>query len=502
MSKLGRKIAMGSAARGINLIATAAASLLLMPFVVHKLGDRMYGVWALVATFVGYYGLMELGLSSAVSRHLSGALGSGDQEECNRVFNTALRIYGALSVAAMLLTVIIAGLAPSVLKNSTDSILFSKIILVVGASVALMFPTRIFKGVLEANLRFNWTAYFDLLSVAVRTVLVILALNAGYKVLALAWVTLLTSVLSAILYVYFSFRDVPFLRLDSRYWGRGTAAVLFSYGVYSLAANLADILRFQIDNMVVATFISIAAVTHYSIAGKMAEYFLALMLALMGVFNSVFSRQEGSRDFDGLKKTFFFASKVSVCASSFVGFGLIAWGKPFIVRWMGPAYLDAYPCLVALVIGMTTALWQAPSVSLLYAISKHKFLALSNTIEGVANLILSLVLVKKYGILGVALGTVFPMVISKLLIQPIYVCRVARLDYREYIQKAGKTILVAVGSLIIPFALSSKFAVPDYRMLLGVGLISLAFYLAVFVLVELSGEERNLLRKSIVPNLT
>src|SRR5437588_11948842 len=90
------KLITGSATRVLNTIATAIVAMLITPFVVHVLGDRMYGIWTLVATFVGYYGLLELGLSQAITRYLSRSLGSVDPEECNRVFNTSLRIYLAL----------------------------------------------------------------------------------------------------------------------------------------------------------------------------------------------------------------------------------------------------------------------------------------------------------------------------------------------------------------------------------------------------------------------
>jgi O-antigen/teichoic acid export membrane protein len=94
-----------------NLAATVLVSFLMVPFVVHRLGDRMYGIWALVSTFISYYGLMDLGLSTAVARFLAGAAGTHDNARFNRMFNTALRLYfwiaaailavgGALAVAA------------------------------------------------------------------------------------------------------------------------------------------------------------------------------------------------------------------------------------------------------------------------------------------------------------------------------------------------------------------------------------------------------------------
>src|ERR1700746_3645028 len=102
-SNTARKLARGSMLRFLNLVATTLVSILIMPFVVRMLGDRLYGLWTLVAALIGFYGVLDLGLSRATTRYLAGALGSGDEDECNRVFNTGLRLYlmlGALVLAA------------------------------------------------------------------------------------------------------------------------------------------------------------------------------------------------------------------------------------------------------------------------------------------------------------------------------------------------------------------------------------------------------------------
>ena len=74
MSGTARKLASGFFFRFANTIATAVVSVVIMPFVVHSLGDRDYGIWTLVATFVGYYGVSNSGTGSRskpLSRPLS-----------------------------------------------------------------------------------------------------------------------------------------------------------------------------------------------------------------------------------------------------------------------------------------------------------------------------------------------------------------------------------------------------------------------------------------------
>lgn len=501
MAGTARKLVSGLVVRLTATVATALVSVAIMPFVVHSLGDRDFGIWTLVATFVGYYGLLELGLAAAVSRYLARSLGAEDHEVCNRVFNTSLQLYLGIGVVALAISCAGAAVVPWFSRSAADVYLARKLILIVGVSIALMFPSRVYKGLLEAHLRFDITAGLDLLSLALRTGMIFPVLFAGYGVLGLAWTTLLTGLPSFVLQMYFAHRQLPFLRVDRKYWERETARSLFSYGSYSLIANLANVLRFKLDAVVVAGYVGLAAVTHYRIGGVLTQYVFDLMSAMMGVFPAVFSRQEGARNYEALQQTFFFASKIAVCVASFIGFGMLAWGKAFIVRWMGPQYADAYPVLVFLVIGVTVSLWQGPSISLLFGISKHKFFAIFNAIEGLANLLLSLLLVRHYGMNGVALGTLIPMVINKLFIQPVYVCRVANIDYFEYVRKTGRTLAVVAGALLIPLLLSIRFVSPNYKVLFAVGSLSAIIYGLCLWLFEFSSAETQVLRSAILPQL-
>jgi O-antigen/teichoic acid export membrane protein len=180
---------------------------------------------------------------------------------------------------------------------------------------------------------------------------------------------------------------------------------------------------------------------------------------------------------------------------------MIAWGRPFIARWMGVQYLDAYPVLVVLVLAYYLALVQGPAVGLLYGLSRHKYFAVVNSVEGIVNLLLSILLVRRYGIVGVALGTLIPMVISTAFIQPVYVCRVARIDYFEYLRRIGRTLAIAVGSLVLPLLLSVRFAVPDYLILLSVALVSLGLYVMPLWMLEFSPVETRILQGAVWPQL-
>jgi O-antigen/teichoic acid export membrane protein len=166
---------------------------------------------------------------------------------------------------------------------------------------------------------------------------------------------------------------------------------------------------------------------------------------------------------------------------------------------MGARYHDAYPCLVVLIIGWFCSLAQSPSVQLMFGTSKHKFFAWVNSAEGVLNLVLSILLAKRYGIIGVALGTMIPMVLNKVMVQPVYVCRVAEIDYFEYVRRMGRTLGVIIVSLIVPVLLTLRFARPDYKSLAALALVSALAYGFMVLLLEFTPDETQRLERAFLP---
>lgn len=461
----------------------------------------MYGFWILVGTFIGYYGLLDLGLSSAISRHIAGAIGAGDTDESNRVCNTSLLIYTGLGLTVLLSTVVTALLSPLFLDNPEDIHLFPKVFIILGLNVAIDLPARVFLGVLYSTLRFHIVSSIQILSLALRTALIVWVLNSGYSVLALALVTFIAGFPKNILLFYFAKKALPTFQFGKRFFNRKTAKSLFSYSTFILIIRISDRLKFHADAFVITAFIGLSAVTHFRIATLLVDYFSEIIGAVFGVLTPFFSQKDASSETKSIRKALFFSTKLSICMTSFICFGLITWGKPFIQIWVGPDYPESYTCLVILTLGMTFALWQAPSIAYMFGTSQHKLLAILNLIEGIVNLLLSLVLVRFYGLVGVALGTFIPMMIHKLFILPVYFCNASQFEYKEYVWEIAKMVVTVCCSLVLPLLISLYFLAPDYNILFTLGFVSLAIYSITVWILGFHPEERQILIKIFVKRL-
>src|ERR1700745_3616527 len=76
----------------------------LSPFILHHLGDEAFGLWILIFSVTGYYGLFDLGIRSSIVRYVAKYSANEEYDELNRLVNTAMFSYSGIGVMAMAIT--------------------------------------------------------------------------------------------------------------------------------------------------------------------------------------------------------------------------------------------------------------------------------------------------------------------------------------------------------------------------------------------------------------
>src|ERR1700730_11375313 len=89
-------------ALGIDVVV----GFLLSPFILHRLGDVAFGVWVLIFSITGYYGLFDLGIRSSIVRYVSKFSATDSTDEIAKLINTSLFSYSCIGIFCLLLTAI------------------------------------------------------------------------------------------------------------------------------------------------------------------------------------------------------------------------------------------------------------------------------------------------------------------------------------------------------------------------------------------------------------
>ena len=103
-------------ALGVNVVS----GIFLSPYILHRLGDTAFGLWILIFSITGYYGLFDLGIRSSIVRYVAKYSATNEEEELNRLVNTAMFSYTGIGVVAMAITLIAAYYVSSIFRIPAD----------------------------------------------------------------------------------------------------------------------------------------------------------------------------------------------------------------------------------------------------------------------------------------------------------------------------------------------------------------------------------------------
>jgi O-antigen/teichoic acid export membrane protein len=173
VSDLREKLLRGSLIRVLNPLLNIVVAFFMIPFVIHYIGEHWYGLWLLVASFVGYYGFLDLGISTANERFISRALGKKNNIEINRIFNNSIFCLTIAGIISLVISFIIAFVCTKFVDDPSKIRTFRIVILITGFGVSLSFPMRAFFGFLNANIRYDFVNSLSMLKVLIRTLLIV-----------------------------------------------------------------------------------------------------------------------------------------------------------------------------------------------------------------------------------------------------------------------------------------------------------------------------------------
>jgi O-antigen/teichoic acid export membrane protein len=440
----------------------------LSPFILHRLGDAAFGIWVLVFSLTGYYGIFDFGIRSSIIRYVSKYTATQDLDEVSGLINTAMFTYTCVGAACLVITVVGCMYIDRFFKiPSTFRSTAQWLLLLVGASVALGFPMGVFGGMLEGLQKFyvlNWTNI--VFSGLLRVILIVFYLNRGYGLLAVAVITVGLPFAGSIVRAVVALRALP-VRFSRRYINRDAFRRMANYSGVTFMIVIAWRLRFKTDAVVIGTFLSSAAITYFYAGSRLVDYAGEVVSSLAQIFVPMSSQSDAAGNADRLRKIFIAGNR----ACAFVIFPITAifiiLGKSIIEAWVGKKYIaQGYPVLLTLIIPYTLMLIQGASSRILFGMSKHGKLAVVTLAEGIANLALSILLVRPYGILGDAFGTAIPMLGTHILFLPGHLCSRLGVRLTTYLRHAYLLPTLTCAPLVLVLLVMRHFFVPHgYRQL-------------------------------------
>ena len=223
--------------------------------------------------------------------------------------------------------------------------------------------------------------------------------------------------------------------------------MIFGYSFFIFLGTIVDKVNWSVDQFILGVYCGATSVSIYSVSSQLNTLFLNLSTAISSVLLPKMSKMIAKKaSNEDLTKEFIKVGRIQYYIIFFMMSCLIIFGKEFIYLWVGPEYNESYYIALILIVPLCFPLIQNLGLSILQAMNKYKFKSISSVIMSIVNILVSIILTKRYGAIGAAIGTALSLIICNIIIMNIYYYKVIKINVINF----WKDILKLTIKFIIP----------------------------------------------------
>ncbi len=406
-----RRLKQGAASSLISKGVVLAVSAISIPITVRYLGAEDFGVWVSISTTLSMLLVLDFGVANSLTNFVSEAYARDDRDHASTYTTTAL---GVVLVVALLLGCLAWWIWPLLhwdrLFHLSSAAEAPRVGRAVAAALAIFLvglpaglAPKILGGYQELRTANLFTALGSLLNLL--SIILVAHFHEGLVALVTASSAALVGAnLLALLWIFFFHK--PWLAPSLKHVNGVAARRMMQSGSEFFALQIAGLIAFNSDNLVVIHYLGPAEVAAYSVAWRLVGYAaIAQTLitpALWPAFSEAFSRGDLSWIRDTFRRTMILTMAIALSASLL--FALV--GRWIIRIWATRAAVPTQGLLLLMCVWVLISTFMNNTATVLVAKGETRLLAGLGLAAAVLNLGLSIYWVQRIGAPGVVLGTI------------------------------------------------------------------------------------------------
>ncbi len=412
----------------------------------------------------GYYGYLDLGMQGAVGHYITRHMADGNIQQLNAKANSAFTVLSGLGILILILSFVVSRIFPHFINIDPEGIpTVRNALLILGAATALKFPLSIFQGMIIGAQRFDLVSGTALFIRLINASCIVLALRGDMGLLAMACINFSTQILEGLIGIVLAFRVQPQIKLRCPSFEAKVFGELFNYGAFNFLIGTFYQFGQIAGPFIIGKAIGSAAVTYYNIGSEMLPYMVGLISAVSTPLLQIVIPMDVKNDLNAIRSLLLTGSRYLFAMVCIIALNLLLLGKPFLGQWMGEKYLLAEPygssstVLVLLTLANVAALSSAVAQQILFGRRKNKIFAAFILGETISTFLLSLFLVKPYGMLGIAFAALIPACLFEGFIIPLSTARQVGSSLLEFWRISVlpnitlATVTFSIGFFLLPF---------------------------------------------------
>lgn len=485
--RISHQLKIGSLLSYAQMFLGVFISLLYTPVMLKLLGQSEYGLYNTVSSTISMLSILNLGMSSGYIRYYSKYKQNNDTESIWKLNGLFLIIFSIIGLIAFACGVFLSFNLELFFSDglTLEEYRIAGILMrLLTCNLAISFPMSVFAHIISANEKFVFLKIVSIIKTVISPLVTLPLLLMGGRSVAMVAITLLLSVVSDIIYIYYVVK-----KLNNRFlfhdFEKGIFRSLISYTAFIAINLIVDQLNWNVDKILLGRYKGTTAVAIYSVGYMLYQYYMMFSTSISSVFTPTIHRivQETKEDVvlrkERLSSVFVKVGRIQFILLGLVASGIVFFGKDFIISyWAGAEYKDAYYVALFLVLPASIALIQNIGIEIQRAQNKHQFRSIVYLFMAVVNLIISIFLCQRYGAIGCAIGTAIALIVANGIIMNIYYHCHCNIDILMF----WKEILHTSVGMIIPFVCGIMMRLWIDLSYIGYYIVSIMLYTTVYAI--------------------
>lgn len=392
--------------------------ILLIPFIISKIGTTEYGIYVIAYGFVGILNLLDAGVSTSYVRFISEYYNKKDSFSLNCIITSGIIFYllftiilGVLGFFLLDFILQYINISPDLYDKAKFSFNICLLIFVVATN------SNMFISILISLQKMYVNSLSNIAILIINFVLVLILLYLGYGIKGLMLGQLSTSILSTILSIFLAYKFLPEMRIGLNYLKWGYFKKMLFFGIQMQISKISTFLSEKYDEYLLSFFSVMNNVTFFNISSRIVRLGRNIPLILFQQVAPVAAEINAKGEKEKLNRLFSDTTKYLTITTLPVFTYIFIFADLIIYTWVGAGYEISVFLLRILIIGqIINVTMSAPGNSIIPNIGIPKYQMYESIIGLTINLILSFLLIKFLGILGAAFGNTVSTVISSLFI--------------------------------------------------------------------------------------
>lgn len=441
-------------------VITLICGLIIPRAIIETFGSSVNGLIASITQFLSYIVLLEAGVGPVIKAVLYKPIAQKNKNQIERILKAGERFFRIIALIFVVYLIALCFIYPLIVKGEFETGYTISLILIISVSTfSEYFFGMVYRLYLQAEQKTYITALIQILTTILNAIFVITFIKLGSDIQLVKLVSAFTYVLRPILqniYVKKKY-NIDLRNVNERYelkqkWD-------------GLAQHIASVVHNNTDVAILTIFTNTIEVSVYTVYLFVVNGVKNLIQSLTSGIDATFGDMIAKDERDNLNRSFkiyelFYFTIITIIFSITTVMIL-----PFVkVYTRGVTDTNYYRPVFAILITIAELVWsiRQPYNELIKAAGHFKQTQIGAWIESGTNLLISTILVFKFGIIGVAIGTLISMSIRTIEFMYYTSKNILKREQKENIKRV--MLLITEMIIIVPleFFISKYISVDTY----------------------------------------